>query len=716
MLRAPASCCRCAAAAAAACRPPCMRLAMRRPPNALVCTTLWEVFQAASSAMRAAQAARAPSAVSPSPSLPGQRFRKHVAAPEQHSRCSGAGRRQQATGGSNSGAACRQQRRRTVVAAVSSNSFALLEQPALVLAGFYLEELATVRQLLDQVGGQAIRVVPSTPALLHGPLAEALGQPEPAWDQPAPPDWQHGGGWGQQKMAVMAGLSEEQCQVLLNLLEEVELSPVIPALAAPDNLAAPLGEVLAVALKAWRARPAPGTSRGSSSGGGSAAAPQAAAAAPATAAEAAPAGPAAAATPAAEAAAAAAAPPAEPAVPFVEELPPVEAVVPEEVWQPEEAQQRRSSGGRGRGRDSWRRAGGAAGPEVVPAEFTESVPAQQAAQQAGQAAPAPAGQQQQAGQGKEEAPLDLIDAIAAGVEPSAANAISKEEAEGLAAAAEAMGLGSAQLQQLVDGVAAQAAEAMQVPFVADAGQSGSEAGGSTRAAAAKPSSGTRKPWEAGSAPAASSTAAGNPAAASSGSASGAVGSSRGFGAAAAPGSKAGRKDVRRGARGSGAGLQGRLAELKTAGKAEASPAAAAAAASSAAFGGSSSSTFSTSGSSSNASLQERLAELKAAGKAEPPSPAAAASSAAASAAATTAAASEEARRSTSAPAAEPSVAAGSGSTATADSEASDSARPIPPVDAFVLSKEQLRGVAERHGLDFEEMLRGLEERDIGLAD
>lgn len=79
-------------------------------------------------------------------------------------------------------------------------------EQTLVLAGFYIEELATVRQLLDQVGGQAVRVVPSTPALLHAPLAEALAQPEPAWDRPVPPDWEQGGGWGQQRMAVMAGV------------------------------------------------------------------------------------------------------------------------------------------------------------------------------------------------------------------------------------------------------------------------------------------------------------------------------------------------------------------------------------------------------------------------------------------------------------------------------------------------------------------------------
>lgn len=36
-----------------------------------------------------------------------------------------------------------------------------------------------MRQLLDQIGGAGVRVLPSTPALLHAPLREALATPEP---------------------------------------------------------------------------------------------------------------------------------------------------------------------------------------------------------------------------------------------------------------------------------------------------------------------------------------------------------------------------------------------------------------------------------------------------------------------------------------------------------------------------------------------------------
>jgi hypothetical protein len=83
---------------------------------------------------------------------------------------------------------------------------ARVQSAILVLAGFHLEELATVRALLDQVGGEAVRVVPTTPALLYAPATEALHHPEAPWDRPVPADWLPGGGWGQQRMVLMAGI------------------------------------------------------------------------------------------------------------------------------------------------------------------------------------------------------------------------------------------------------------------------------------------------------------------------------------------------------------------------------------------------------------------------------------------------------------------------------------------------------------------------------
>ena len=99
----------------------------------------------------------------------------------------------------------RRQRPCGAVAAAASRSHDP-ESPVVVLAGFYVEELANVRHLLDSVGGERVRVLPTSPELLGAPAYVALQSAEPAWDRPVPADWQHGGGWGQQRMALIAGI------------------------------------------------------------------------------------------------------------------------------------------------------------------------------------------------------------------------------------------------------------------------------------------------------------------------------------------------------------------------------------------------------------------------------------------------------------------------------------------------------------------------------
>ena len=82
----------------------------------------------------------------------------------------------------------------------------LLQAPVVVLAGWPTEELGLVRELLDAIGGQEVKVVPCTPALLAAPTRAALAAPEPRWEAPRPPDYVPGGGWGQQRMALMNGI------------------------------------------------------------------------------------------------------------------------------------------------------------------------------------------------------------------------------------------------------------------------------------------------------------------------------------------------------------------------------------------------------------------------------------------------------------------------------------------------------------------------------
>lgn len=79
-------------------------------------------------------------------------------------------------------------------------------QAAVVLAGFYLEEVPGMRFVLDEMGGHGIVLIPCTPDLLHQPLGRVLQETEPAWHEPMPSDWVHGGGWGQQRVVVFANL------------------------------------------------------------------------------------------------------------------------------------------------------------------------------------------------------------------------------------------------------------------------------------------------------------------------------------------------------------------------------------------------------------------------------------------------------------------------------------------------------------------------------
>ena len=75
-------------------------------------------------------------------------------------------------------------------------------QPTIILAGFYLEERPAIRQLLDAAGGRDITLVPSMPWLLDLPLHRALAEGEPEWEQPMPPTWVQGGGWGRRRVAL----------------------------------------------------------------------------------------------------------------------------------------------------------------------------------------------------------------------------------------------------------------------------------------------------------------------------------------------------------------------------------------------------------------------------------------------------------------------------------------------------------------------------------
>jgi hypothetical protein len=244
--------------------------------------------------------------------------------------------------------------------------------------------------------------------------------------------------------------------MVLDMLAEAGLPGVVPALATPANCGAPLGQLLADALREHR--------QGRS---------------------------------VVAAAAATEEDHPELPVPFVEELPPVEAVLPAEVLQPAAA----AAGGAGSG-------GGGGGAEVVQAEFSEVAAA--APQQAegvreqplrqpeqvpvtapasgpasASAAAAPAGE-------AEAVPLDLIDSIVEGREAEELDSMDSEEL--LAAARQALGLDDGRLQRMVDDAAAAAAAALNVPFVPGEQPAGQEPAAAGQAAAEAGSSGGAMPW------------------------------------------------------------------------------------------------------------------------------------------------------------------------------------------------------------------------------
>lgn len=124
--------------------------------------------------------------------------------------------------------------------------------PVLVIAGFFLEELAGVRALLDQVGGQGIALVPSTPELLRAPLGYVLKVEEPAWDKPMPVSWKHGGGWGAQRIVLMSGMGLRAQVAVIELMLNSRMGQMAFVTQGLQDLDVPLGEVLARGLQRQR--------------------------------------------------------------------------------------------------------------------------------------------------------------------------------------------------------------------------------------------------------------------------------------------------------------------------------------------------------------------------------------------------------------------------------------------------------------------------------
>lgn len=125
--------------------------------------------------------------------------------------------------------------------------------PAILAAGFPVEELAGIRVLLDGLGGQDIPVIPSSSALiLQKPCEQAVIEEEPKWEEPLSMNQQlqaEQGGWGKHRVLLFSGIGIQDRALITDLLEFNKISPEAVAVLLPPQASMKLGEVLALALK-----------------------------------------------------------------------------------------------------------------------------------------------------------------------------------------------------------------------------------------------------------------------------------------------------------------------------------------------------------------------------------------------------------------------------------------------------------------------------------
>ena len=126
--------------------------------------------------------------------------------------------------------------------------------PAVLLAGFRAEECPRVRELLDELGGHDVPVVPVPQANLELPLVAALSLPEPDWLNPRTHDrFNQGGEFGTHRCVVFSGLDRGEMATVVSALEARGLPRLITVVITSENAERTLGEALAEAVKEMRA-------------------------------------------------------------------------------------------------------------------------------------------------------------------------------------------------------------------------------------------------------------------------------------------------------------------------------------------------------------------------------------------------------------------------------------------------------------------------------
>ena len=125
--------------------------------------------------------------------------------------------------------------------------------PCVLLAGFKAEELPRVRELLDELGGHDVPVVPVAQSYLKNPLLETLSIPEPNWENPRnEEEFNKGGEYGSQRCVIFSGLDKGEMATVISAIEARGLPRLVTVVITSENCEQSLGESLALAVQESR--------------------------------------------------------------------------------------------------------------------------------------------------------------------------------------------------------------------------------------------------------------------------------------------------------------------------------------------------------------------------------------------------------------------------------------------------------------------------------
>ena len=129
--------------------------------------------------------------------------------------------------------------------------------PAVVLVGFRAEEWPRVRTLIDELGGYDVPVIPARSEHAWMTLEEVTREREPDWESPrtntsSASNAARGGEYGSQRMLAFSGLDLGEVAVVVSAIESQGLPRLPVVIANEENLQKPLGESLALAIRAHR--------------------------------------------------------------------------------------------------------------------------------------------------------------------------------------------------------------------------------------------------------------------------------------------------------------------------------------------------------------------------------------------------------------------------------------------------------------------------------